>query len=93
MTRKVSPTSVSDLTSDQQNFILEMGVDPTDARAVARLAAEFEGRFHLKIPWKTCRRFITNLQRKERRSHGRIPRGASLPRIFVRPMSALVGAR
>ena len=68
MTGDGAITSTANLTSEQRNFILSQGSNPKDEDDVRRLVSKFNKEFGVRIKWRTMRRLLTNLQRKNRRN-------------------------
>ena len=71
--------SVGDLDSKQREFLLRQGQDPKDEGEMDSLAKRFNQAFSADVTWRTVRRLVTNLQRKQRRRNGGRNDAVSLP--------------
>lgn len=63
-----SVMSLRDLSPHQKKFISSRGPDPGNRSAVEEFTKQFRREFNIKVPWKTMRRFITQVRRNERRN-------------------------
>ncbi len=79
-------SSVGDLAPKQRGFLARQETDPKDKEAVIGLAREFNQVFSTELSWQSVRRFLTNLQRKERRQrNGGVVSLPDPPCVKVKP--------